>query len=366
MSLFRRFFDRLPVRPVSSDGHLHLLSQEELRNVRRCHRVAVAIAAALSVMGFLMYFLPVYVAPQLFPSVQLTVFGSEVAFPWAETLWGVVLMVVEIYLLVLLNLWGVHTIAVETGLMGAHNKAEVAESLMDIGLENKHKGLLQYGIDPFLGLNPTLLFVVNLLLRLKGWLGSKILRYAVQRLLGRFAVREVLDFVGMPIYMAINAWSTHAVLREATVIIMGQKLIEHLARRLPAELVRTAAERDLLFDTFRFIAVSKRDFHQNHFLLTKTLIEKYAIEVETAKGSLDDYLARLAAAPGPLRRACELVIVIGFVLDGQLSWRERRRIREFAGRGVFRHTEAEVRRWCRDFVRGAGIEELLARQLGAA
>lgn len=365
-TLFRRFFDRLPVRPVASDGHLHLLSPEELRAVRRSHRVAVAAAAGLSVMGFLLYFLPVYSAPDLFPSAPVTLLGAEIVVPWAETLWGLVLMVVEIYLLVLLNLWGVHTIAVETGMMGAHNKAEVSEALIDIGLENKHKGLLQYGIDPFLGLNPVVLFTVNLLLRLKGWLGSKILRYAVQRLLGRFAVREVLDFVGMPIYMAINAWSTHAVLREATVIIMGQKLIEHLGRRLPPDLATTAADRDLLFDTFRFIAVSKRDFHQNHFLLTKTLIEKYGIEVATAKGSLDDYLVRLAQAPAPLRRACVLLIVIGFVLDGQVSWRERRRIALLAEKGVFVYRADDVSRWCRDFVRGAGIEELLARQLDGA
>lgn len=365
-TLFRRFFDRLPVRAVSSDGHLHLLSPDELRNLRRSHRIAVATAAGLSVMGFLLYFLPVYSAPELFPSVPITLFGQEIVFPWAETLWGLLLMVIEIYLLVLLNLWGVHTIAVETGLMGAHNKANVAEAMMDIGLENKHKGLLQYGIDPFLGLNPIVLFAVNAVLKLKGWLGSKILRYAVQRLLGRFAVREVLDFIGMPIYMAINAWSTHSVLREATVIIMGQKLIEHLGRRMPDDLCGSTEDRALLFDTFRFIAVSKRDFHQNHFLLTKTLIEKYRIEVAGEKGTLGDYLGRLAAARAPLRRACVMLIVIGFVLDGQLSLRERRRIRLLAERGVFEYSAQDVARWCRDFVRGEGIEGLLTAQLGAA
>lgn len=362
-ALFRRFFDRLPVRTIPSDGQLHLLSDAELAAVRRTHRVAVASAAAMSVVGFLLYFMPVYSAPELFPSVTVSLFGSEVALPWAETLWGLLLMVIEIYALVLINLWGVHEIAAATGLLGPHNKAEVAGTLIDIGLENKHRGLLKYGIDPFLGVNPWLLFLVNLLLRLKGWLGSKILRYAVQRLLGRFAVREVLDFAGMPIYMAINAWSTHSVLHEAKVIIMGQKLIEHLCVRLPADLAQRPEDRALLYDTFRFIAVSKRDFHQNHFALTKALIERYAIVVEPNQGSLEDYLARLAAAPERLRRAAVLLIVIGFLLDGQISWRERRRIRELAERGVFRFTADEVRAMCRDFVRGAGIEALLTRQL---
>lgn len=362
-SLYRRFFDRLPVRPVAGDGQLHLLSATEIATIRRRHRQAVAAAAALSVMGFLLYFLPVYLAPGLFPSATARVFGADVTIPWAELVWGVVLMVLEIYLLVLLNLWGVHEIAVATGLMGAHNKAELAGRLIDIGAENRHKGLLQYGIDPFLGLNPALLFAVNLLLRLKGFLGSKLLRYAVQRLLGRFAVREVLDFVGMPIYMAINGLSTHAVLHEAKVIIMGQRLIERLCARLPADIAARAGERELLYDTLRFIAVSKRDFHQNHYLLTKALVERHAIATEAPRGGLADYRARLARAPEALRRACVLLIVIGFILDGQVSWRERRRIRELQAGGVIEFSAEQVAALCDDFVRGAGVESLLDQQL---
>lgn len=363
MSMYRRFFDRLPVRPIRGDEQLHLLSPEELRNVRRTHVLAVTLAAALSVMGFLLYFLPVYSAPELFPSAPVTLFGAEIVVPWAETLWGVLLMVIEIYMLVLLNLWGVHEIAVATGLLAAHNKPAIADQLLDIGLENKHRGLLKYGIDPFLGLSPWLLFLVNTLLRLKGFLGSKLLRYAVQRLLGRFAVREVLDFVGMPIYMAINGLSTHAVMREAKVIIMGQKLIERIAGLLPPATLATAEHRELLFDTLRFIAVSKRDFHQNHFRLTKTLIERFAIEVADDPGSLDDFLERLGRAPDPLRRACVLLIVVGFILDGHVSWRERRRIGELRERGVFDYDAREVKALCADFVRGAGVERLLARQI---
>ena len=365
LALYRRFFARLPVRPVAGDGQLHLLSEAEIGMIRRRHRQAVAGAAGLSVLGFLAYFLPVYLAPGLFPATTLSLFGAEIALAWAELLWGVFLMIVEIYLLVLLNLWGVHEIAVATGLIAAHGKEAVTEKLIDIGVENKHKGLLQYGIDPFLGVNPTLLFAINLLLRLKGFLGSKILRYAVQRLLGRLAVREVLDFIGMPIYMAINGLSTHAVLHEAKVIIMGQKLIERVASRLPARLAEGPEARALIYDTLRFIAVSKRDFHQNHFHLTKALVERLEIDTSDPRGDLSDYLDRLARAPGPLRRFGALLIVIGFILDGQVSWRERRRIRDLQGSGAIDVSVPEVAALCRDFVRGAGVEGLLDRLLAA-
>lgn len=365
-ALYRVFFERLPVRPVQSDAQLHLLNPAEIQRLRARHRQALALAAALSVMGFLAYFLPVYSLPERFPSapVRLPVVG-EVLFPWAETLWGVLLMVVEIYLLVLVNLWGVHEIAVATGMIDAQTKRERIEELLGIGLEDRRREQLRYGIDPFLGLNRGLLFAFNLLLRLKGWLASKLLRYLVQRLLGRLAVREVLDFVGMPLYMLINAASTHAVLREARVIIMGQRLIERLGRRLPDGLVRGPDERALIYDTLEFIAMSKRDFHPNHYALTRALLAKFAIAVEPAHPLPPDYLDKLRAAPAELRGACVLLIVLGFVLDGQVSWRERGRIAALQDERVLAYSYDEVRRLCRAFVGGEGLEPLLARHLPA-
>ena len=213
-------------------------------------------------------------------------------------------------------------------------------------------------------MNRGVLFVFNLVLRLKGFLGSKLLRYLVQRLLGRLAVREVLDFIGMPIYMAINAYSTHVVLREARVIIMGQRLLEHLARRLPARFAGHDP-RELLYATCQFIAVSKRDFHQNHYLLTKTLVERYAITVTAAPSLPPDYLDRLRAADPELRRVCVLLLVLGFILDGQVSWREYRRITALRDAGILEYTADEVRTFARAFLSGEGIEPLLARQLAA-
>ena len=363
--LYDHFFARLPVRPLANDGELHLLNAAEVRLIRRRHRQALVLAAGLSVAGFLAYFLPVYSAPGMFPSAPVTLpLAGTIVLPWAELLWGIVLMVVEIYLLVLVNLWGVHEIAVATGLMGAHNKHLVAAEIIGIGLGNEHRGLLRYGIDPFLGLNRGVLFVFNLVLRLKGWLGSKLLRYLIQRLLGRLAVREVLDFIGMPIYMAINAFSTHVVLREARVIIMGRRLIEQLGRRLPAKFSGDDP-RELLYATCQFIAVSKRDFHQNHYLLTRTLVEGYAITIKSAPSLPTDYLERVRGADPELRRVCVLLLVLGFILDGKVSWRERRRVGALREAGILDYTEDDVRKLVRAFVSGEGIEPLLARHLAA-
>lgn len=367
-ALYRRFFASLPVREVASDGALHLLSAAEVRFIRRRHRIALALAATLAALGFLAYYLPVYWFPEVFLTAPVAIEALALRFelPWVELVWGVLLMVAELYALVLVNIWAVHEIAVATGWIDAASKEGAAGSVLKIALEERSRDLLRYGIDPLLGMNRGLLFTFNLVLRLKGFLGSKALQYAVRRLLGRLAVREVLDFIGMPLYMVINAWSTHVVIREAKVIIMGRQLIDHLVRRLPRGLAQGPEAQELLYDTLQVVAVSKRDFHENHALLTGALLEAYAIPIRPQESLPHAYGERLRGAPAGLRRLCGLLLILGFVLDGQVSWRERRRLEALAAAGILEVRADEVERWCRAFVSGEGLEPLLAAYLEPA
>ena len=122
-----------------------------------------------------------------------------------------------------------------------------------------------------------LLFLFNTILRLKGWfVSNQVIRFLVRLLLGRYAVRALLDFAGMPIYMAINAYSVHAVMREARVIIMGQRLINLLIASLPRRELSTV-EQELLYDTLQIARRLQTRLHQNHYLLTKALLEFFHI-----------------------------------------------------------------------------------------
>ncbi len=364
--LYQRFFDRLPVRPVEHDDAIHLLNAAEVRYIARTHRLALTMAALLAVLGVLAYFLPTYAFPALFLKTPITIapLGLRFELPWVELLWGVVLMVVELYCLVLVNIWAVHEMAVATGVITTATKKRQAGELLGVALEEKNTQLLRYGIDPLLGLNRWALFLFNALMKLKGFIGNKILQYLVRRLSARLAVREVLDFIGIPLYMVINAYAAHVILREAKVIIMGQQLVALLAKRLPPQVATTPAEHDLLYDTLRLIAVSKRDFHHNHFVLAKTLIESYSMEVEGLEELPEDYADRLRDAPEGLRRLCGLCLILGFVLDGLVTWRERRRLAELRAKGILQVEVEQVSEWARDFVSGRGIESLLAAHLG--
>ena len=108
----RRFAPR--EGPLASDGAAS-------RHIRRVERLVVAAAAGLAVLGFLAYYLPVYLVPHAFPAASVTLprVGRPVPLPWGELSWAVLLTTVELLLLTLLNLASVHEIAVTTGFLNA-------------------------------------------------------------------------------------------------------------------------------------------------------------------------------------------------------------------------------------------------------
>ena len=362
---FRQFYARLALGAVVTDDALHLLNATEREALSHHQCRLMSAGALLSVCGFLTYYLPTYWWPALFPSLNLNVLGYGFKLAWAATLWCIGLSIVEMYLLTLLNLTGAHAVATATGFDKANHKSDlVADLLVRIGLEAKDAAVTQFGIDPFQGLNRWLLFAFNFTLRLKGWLANTAVRFMTRLLLGRYAVRVLLDFIGMPIYMALNAWSVYAVMREARVVVMGQALIANLMEEMP-ERTLSADEQELLYDTLQFIAVSKRDFHPNHYLLTSELLRRFQIPAHVEHPLPADYLPRLHEAAPNAQVLCRLVILLGFMLDGNFSWRERSRLRALQAAGLFTESTAAVARYTKDFLNGAGIAAWSAPYLQA-
>ncbi len=356
-SLLNLFYQRLPARAAAADDCLHLLNDKEIKHVRRNQRQVMLIAALLSVLGFLAYYLPIYRYPHLFPSVNLTIplIGGAFKFTWGELLWCVLLTSVELYLLTLLNIFGVHEVAVGAGFITSATKLEKREAILQIGLEKKTTEVSRYGIDPFQGLNKWMLFLFNFVLRLKGWFANQVMRFLVRLLLGRYAVRTLLDFSGMPIYMAINAYSVYAVMREARVVIMGQAIVSLVIKRLPQHRL-APEEKELLYDTLQFIAISKRDFHQNHYLLTKELLEFFQVPGKQYHLLPDDYPEKLRQAPAAIAALCQLIILLGFILDGHISWRERLKLQKLNHLGVLPESYGDLKRYARDFLNGVGVD----------
>ncbi|MES2778184.1 MAG: hypothetical protein V4722_28670 [Bacteroidota bacterium] len=359
------FYRVLPIKKINPDQHLFLLNDHEIKAIKQKERFAVWAAAFFGAMGVVLLYVPQYVAPKWFPVTPVTLFGKLFPVPIVGLLYGVVLVYIEILLLTFLNIYCIHSIAVATGFLTHENKKdqELRKLMLNVGLEKKDKSLLKYGIDPLQGLNKRGLILWNFLLTLKATLSNMLFKFIIQRLLGRYAVKAVQDMAGVPIFAAWNAWGTWAVLKQARVVIMGQNLIEMVCTRIKTDQEATPGFKALLYDTLQYIAVSKRDFHQNHCILTKNLFNIYKIEPEEIHLLRGDYIASLKLAPKPEREICLLLIVVGFILDGNISIREMIKINQLQEEQLLDLKDKEIFKYRKDFLNGKGIETLIAKYI---
>ena len=363
---YHRFFDALPIRSVASDEDLHLLNPQELRLVRQTERWAKVAAVLIELVAYLVIFLPIYEFPDFFEASTVRLGGPFVhlsgEFHWLRDAWMLAVTMAELYVLLLLNLAAVHGISVATGYIRRDQKAGETSELIRIALESKFSELQQFGINPFERMHPWVLFLFLAFNRLKGLLGGVIIRAVLVNVFGREAMRVYLDFSGMPLYMAINVYTTHMILRNARVVVMGQTSIEIVRQQLPT-LSLSAWESGLVYDTLQFIAIHKRDFHANHYHLCKAIIDHFAIALEESHPLPADYLEKLKTAAQPVADVCKLIIVLGFLLDGTLSWRERRELARLNQLEILHLSYAELEACRRAFVDGQGLEDISARLL---
>ena len=51
-----------------------------------------------------------------------------------------------------------------------------------------------------------------------------------------------------------------------------------------------------------------------------------------------------------------MIILLGFILDGRISWRERLRLRQMNLLGVLKENQTDLKQYSRDFLNGAGVD----------
>jgi hypothetical protein len=370
--LYRYYYKRLKLPPSATDNQIHLLNASERKAIRRLEIRAMILSGVIGTVAVLLLYLPQYQFPQLFPNYEmnLSVIG-KVTVPLVSTIYGIVLVFLEIWALTLLHLYCIHHIGVATGFITEETKyvQDKQEKILSVSTEEKDKTLKNYGINPYQGLKMTQVWLFNLLLTLKATLSNMVVKILIRRFFGRYAVREVLDLAGIPVFAFWNIVATRTILREARVMIMGQNMIEAMIPQLEkkaASLKYLPNTKKIIYDTLQFIAVSKRDYHANHAYMTDKILKIFEIPIENQHLMPPDYAHRLAKADIPLNRFCQLLIIIGLLLDGQISWRERRRITDLNKEGILYLTISELIDLKNDFLTGRGIGSLVEEYLGEA
>ncbi len=361
--MYQWFFNRLKIGPSVADATVQTLSDEESAALKTLETKVTWAAAMIGALGVVVLFVPRYLFPQWFLEIPLDLFGFAFTLPWVFVLWSALLVLSEIVILTLMHLYCIHKMAVITGFLTEQNRFDVSLKtlLIKLGREQKDTSIQRFGINPLEGLNRSALLLFNLFIAFKASLSNMLFKFVIQRMLGRYAFQWIQDMAGVPVFAVWNAFGTRHILNQGRIVIMGQNLVREVTARITAVSPSVSPHESLVFQTLKLVAISKRDYHFNHFVLVKNLVEQYRLKPVEGLFEMDSYFEALRQAPASVRELCALLTVLGFLLDGKLSGREKKRFVELKEKHLVNFEWTEIEAWNRQFVDGKGLDSLLKR-----
>jgi hypothetical protein len=326
--------------------------------IRRTRLRTVGISAIAGALGVVLLYLPRQVFPATFSVGTLTLalgpWSLEVPVLW--TLYGLGLAVAELGALVALNVRAVRDVARACAFPDPRDPDHESHlrALVTISVERDAQSELRIGLNPWQGYSRARIVLIFVLSRVKATLSNLVVKLIVRRVLGRYAVRLLVDLAGIPVMAAWNAYAAHRVVREATARILAPELVGHCARYLERRHGGRPAFAALLYDVLQFVAVNRRAFHENHYLLSTALLRTFAVPVRQAHEVGPDFVARIRQLEAPLREDVVRLIVVGAIVDGRVSRSERRAIRALGAAGLSPWSCQDVEAMAAAFMRGRG------------
>lgn len=364
---FNYFIKMVKKQAGTAQDEYHILNENEVQAIRRIRNWALAWSAGLGILGVVVLYLPFYFMRSIFPDTAMHLpFLGHMKLPIIFTVYSTILVVVELYYLTIINLKAVHKMAKVCGFPNTNDPdyEKHLEGLYSIGMERESKEMSKYGINPLAGMNRYYLIVIVLLNRLKGTITNLLIKLIFKRLLGRIVLRIWIDLLGMPVYAFWNALAAHKVINEAKVRIMAPNLINQLTNQLHEELKDDEEFKDFLYDALQFIAVIKRKFHHNHYLLVEKLITKFDIQTKEEKAlEKDELLDKVRNINSDAREGIAKLFLFGMIIDGKLSLKEKRTLEELQKLQLITFHWETLKSWEQSFFNGQGLDELLSTKV---
>lgn len=332
----------------------YVLNKLESRAIQQAKTQTLVMAALLGVIGVLLLYLPQYIAPAFFSNLAVSILGWSSAVPVVSILYGLLLVYLEIYVLTYINLRAVRIIMEVCQFPRAHDAQyeRHLKAIAEAALQKPTQSILSFGIDPYLGLprwGLSLFFLVN---TITATLGDVALRFLLKRVLGRLALRQVTDLVGIPIFAFWNAFASWHIIHEAQVRVMAPLTIREFVDELYEEWGQDADFRGLILEALQFVAILKRQYNYAHHLLTETIVDRFNLEQIPLQGNLVEQFGNISPT---LRKGLERLIIFGVVVDGRLSWVEKRRLHELRRMGWLSYSMSQIEQIVKDYINGRGL-----------
>lgn len=348
----------------SLSNELFLLSEGEVTALKKIRNEAYLKAGLAGALGVILLYLPYHIWEEsLFPftNVWIPVYEDYLPLQLEFLGYSLVLVIFEIWYLTYLNIKTVSAIAHACGCpeVGDQYYEENVNALIGVGLEKKSKELKEIGINPYEGLSPIGVFLFQVALKLKAAVSGALFKLIIQKGLGRFLLRAVIDYAGVIVYAFWNIWGIRKIMNEARIRVMAPPIIRESVNQIYETQKGNEEFKSVIYSTLQLISESKRNFHYNHFLLSVSILNKFDITLEKKPNLEKEFLEKIKDYKEETKAGIRQLLLLGIIIDGRLSYREKKAIQYLKAEGVLKSDVATVKNWSLDFFNGKGIPEFL-------
>jgi hypothetical protein len=342
------------ISSVNNASEGHILSKEQLRQIRKITLQTYAFAAAIGAIAVLVVVIPYHAFNSFFGEQTFVIFEKTIKFELYYTIFAVLMLFPEIWALNFINLRAVKLIcaAHHFPVIGSKDYKEQVELLTESGLEMPAKHLEIFKINPYLGLSKIEYYSYFLFNKLKATLSNLVTKILIKRFLGRYALRIVTDLAGIPIFAFWNAYASAQVIKESRMRIMATSATKAFLATISDEDLKKIEPQ--LNEILHFIAQQKRAYNFALFAYFKAIVERLP---ELDLQNKDEItLAHLTNELLPeTSQIVSKMIAFGLVIDGHISLKEKIAIRNLVNQEWFSYTNERLDQIKDNYVLGRGI-----------
>ncbi|MCD6556329.1 MAG: hypothetical protein J7K64_03970, partial [Bacteroidales bacterium] len=319
----------------------------------------LSFAALYGTLGVLFLYIPQYIFPEYFASSEYIIpfVHYKISFSIFGLFYGFFLIGVEIWYLMKGDLKSTSKIAALYGFNPDTEDKEI-EELVKIALNKDKKKYTEVGINPYQNFSKSGLFLVRIMFLAKAFLSNFVFKIIIKRIIGRLAIREVVDMAGIPIYAFWNAYASAQIIRKTDMRMKASVMIIKLAKHFKTKYENNTDFSKLLYDTFEFIALTKKSFYPSDLIFAKHFLKTFNIKIKDEHRLSEGYFETVKSLPEDIKLGIGQLLVLGFLLDGKIGTFEIKIIKKLKADKIIPYSVEEIKTWTKNYTLGHGFEEM--------
>lgn len=312
-------------------------------------------------MGVLLLYLPQYLFPEIFNKTQYTIpfINFNFGISLTELIYGFILIIIEIYLLTINDLKAISKITAIFGYSVKNNKLN-ANEFVSIGLGKDKKTFSKIGINPYQNFSKISILLIRTIFIFKALLSNFVFKIFIKKILGRLGIRAIIDLAGIPIYAIWNAYASSIVLRKTIMRMQAQVEMERIGLYFLKKIENNDKLKELIYDTFSYIAISKKNFYPTDYVFVKHILKTLNIPIKKEHIISTNYIENLKKLNPDLKLAIGQILILGFLLDGKIGRFEISILKKLIKNDIIPYSINAIKEWTDDYKNGKGFDKMFS------